>query len=109
MEYKDKIITAVAEKACEQVAIAVIKVLRADKESRLSGDDSGLQNVWDENVFKFAANHLYIGMITWIPLSVSLRPKPVTLIKAKLKPYGYRLITAKIGIEIINLKKKPIL
>ena len=48
MEYKDKIITAIAEKACEQVAIAVIKVLRADKESRLSGDDSGLQNVWDE-------------------------------------------------------------
>jgi len=48
MEYKDKIIAAVAEKACEQVATAVIKVLRADKESRLSGDDSGLQNVWDE-------------------------------------------------------------
>ena len=48
MEYKDKIITAVAEKACEQVAAAVIKVLRADKESLLSGNDSGLQNVLDE-------------------------------------------------------------
>lgn len=48
MEYKDKIIAAVAEKACEHVATNVIKVLRADKESRLSGDDSGLQNVWDE-------------------------------------------------------------
>ena len=48
MEYKDKIITTVAEKACEQVATAVIKVLRADKESMLSSDNSGLQNVWDE-------------------------------------------------------------
>ena len=48
MEYKDKIITAVAEKACEQVAGKVIKSLRDEKKGLQSGDDSGLINIWDE-------------------------------------------------------------
>jgi len=48
MEYKDKIITTVAEKACQQVAAKVIKTLRDEKKGLQSGDDSGLINIWDE-------------------------------------------------------------
>jgi hypothetical protein len=48
MEYKDKIIAAVAENACEQVAAKVIKTLRAEKKGLQSDEDSGLTNIWDE-------------------------------------------------------------
>jgi len=48
MEYKDKIIAAIAEKACEQVAAKALKSLRDEKRGLQSGDDSGLINIWDE-------------------------------------------------------------
>ena len=57
MEYKDKIIAAVAEKACEHVATNVIKTTAGEKkEVCISGDDSGLKTSGMRYVYKCKAN-----------------------------------------------------
>ena len=48
MQYKDNIIAAIVETACQQVAAQTIKFLRGEKKGLQSGDDSGLINLWDE-------------------------------------------------------------
>ncbi|MBS3948993.1 MAG: hypothetical protein KGZ57_11990 [Dethiobacter sp.] len=47
MNYKDKIISDIAESACEIIAKKVIRKLQQLKDM-LSGDDTPLKNVWDE-------------------------------------------------------------
>jgi len=47
MNYKDKIISDIAESACKIITKKVIRKLQQSKDM-LSGDDTTLKNVWDE-------------------------------------------------------------
>ena len=44
----DKILAEIARKACERISRKVILAIQKMTEGRLSGDDSGLKNLWDE-------------------------------------------------------------
>jgi len=48
MNYKDKIISAIAKEACESISGRVIRSLRQMKQGLQSGADSPLENLWDE-------------------------------------------------------------
>lgn len=48
MNHKDKIISALAEAACEEISRKVIRSLRKMTAGMQSGDDSPLKNIWDE-------------------------------------------------------------
>lgn len=48
MMYKDRIISSVADKACKAIANRVIRHLCTLNDALLSGDDSSLENTWDE-------------------------------------------------------------
>ena len=46
--YKDRIISSIAEKACKTISNRVIRHLCTLNTGLLSGDDSSLENIWDE-------------------------------------------------------------
>jgi hypothetical protein len=48
MEYRDEIISGLANKACEAISGVVIRALTKMTDGMQSGDDSGLENVWEE-------------------------------------------------------------
>ena len=48
MIYKDNIISIFADKECEKVCGKTIRELQCMTEGMQSGDDSGLENIWDE-------------------------------------------------------------
>ena len=48
MYYKDKIISAIANEACQNISGKVIRDLRKMTEGMQSGDDSCLKTIWDE-------------------------------------------------------------
>jgi len=48
VDYRDEIISSVAETACKRLTKRVIRELQMMTEDLLSGDDSGLKNIWDE-------------------------------------------------------------
>lgn len=48
MDYKDKILEKVADKACNKISTKVIRNLQKMTDCMLSGDDSSLRNIWDE-------------------------------------------------------------
>ncbi len=48
MDYRDQIISAVANRECARVARKVIHFLQKTSEGMQSGDDSPLKNLWDE-------------------------------------------------------------
>lgn len=48
MEHKDRIIWTIADKACEDICSKVIGALQKMDYCTLSGEESGLQNIWEE-------------------------------------------------------------
>ncbi len=48
MDYRDKIIMKLAAKEVDRLARIVVSRLRRSHESLMSGEDSGLKNIWDE-------------------------------------------------------------
>lgn len=49
MDYRDKLIHSLAERECTRICRATIRYLnKLDSKALLSGEDSGLKNVWDE-------------------------------------------------------------
>jgi hypothetical protein len=46
--FQDKLVKRNADESCERICQKVIKALQGMKEANLSGDDSGLENSWDE-------------------------------------------------------------
>jgi hypothetical protein len=48
MEYRDEIISCLANKACEAISGKVIQALTIMTEGMQSGDDSCLKNLWEE-------------------------------------------------------------
>ena len=46
--FKNEIISFIGNQECEKIAHKVVRELQNLKNCTLSGDDSGLQNVWDE-------------------------------------------------------------
>lgn len=47
MWYKDRIIRVFAKTACKKISSRVIRELQDMTEEMLSGDDSGLENIWE--------------------------------------------------------------
>jgi hypothetical protein len=47
-DYRDKLITQIAESQAEIVSDSVISTLQGMSDGLLSGDDSGLESTWDE-------------------------------------------------------------
>ncbi len=48
MDYRDKIISDIAEKECKRISRKVILALQKMTEDMQSGGDSPLKNIWDE-------------------------------------------------------------
>jgi len=48
MDARNKILAAIAWRACERISRAVIGALQKTTEGMQSGSDSGLKNIWDE-------------------------------------------------------------
>jgi len=48
MDYRDNLIEEIASIESKRIVRRVIQFLQQMTEGRLSGDDSGLRNVWDE-------------------------------------------------------------
>lgn len=48
MDYRDKIISVIAEKECSRISRKTIRSLCIMKEGMQSGDDTPLRSVWDE-------------------------------------------------------------
>lgn len=48
MEYQDKIISSLADKECKRICQKAIRYFQKTTEGMQSGDDSPLENIWDE-------------------------------------------------------------
>jgi len=57
MDYQDEIISGIAEIACKRISSKVVRELQKMTEDLLSGDDSGLINIWDEVCVQVQAQH----------------------------------------------------
>ena len=80
MEYKDRIIKRFAECTCDDISEKVIKSLQNMKENLLSGDDTPLENVWDEICIQI--QHQY--SIYWDTYLITIE----SLIKDEIKKLG---------------------
>lgn len=48
MDFRDKIISEIADAECEKISRKVILALQKNVDCLMAGDDSGLKNIWDE-------------------------------------------------------------
>ena len=48
MDYRDRLIRDLSERACKRITRRVIRTYRGRKEGMQSGDDTPLMNLWDE-------------------------------------------------------------
>jgi hypothetical protein len=105
MHYKDKIISAYAERACTDISKKVIKDLRKMTEGIQSGDDSPLKNIWDEVCVQMQGEQslmweAYEDIINRL-IQAYLNP----WIKKFWRPSGCKLIMGKAGTGTIRRLK----
>lgn len=63
IDYRDEIITSIAETACNKLTKKVIRELQGMTKDLLSGEDSGLKNIWDEICVQVRFEHsIYWGV-----------------------------------------------